>query len=60
MQCNKGGTTDADNWVTHKTSNIVENKSRTLHTVKHETQTYILCPQCYEEEATNGIKYIHR
>ena len=55
MQCTKCGTTDADDWVTHKTSNIVENKSSTLHTVRHETQTYIFCPQCYEEEGINGI-----
>ena len=55
MECCKCGTTDADDWVTHKTSNIVENKSSTLHTVRHETQTYIFCPQCYEEEGINGI-----
>ena len=55
MQCTKCGTTDAPNWVTHKVSNIVENKSSTLHTVKHETNTFIFCPQCYEEEAINAI-----
>ena len=24
-------------------------------TVRHETQTYIFCPQCYEEEGINAI-----
>mgnify|MGYP005657240647 FL=1 len=55
MQCTKCGTTDAPNWITHKVSNIVENKSSTLHTVKHETRTITFCPTCYEEEATNAI-----
>ena len=56
MQCSKCGTTKhQDNWVTHKVSNIVENKSSTLHTVKHETRTITFCPTCYEEEATNAI-----
>ena len=55
MQCTKCGTTDAPNWITHKVSNIVESKSSTLHTVKHETKTFTFCPTCYEEEATNAI-----
>ena len=55
MQCNKCGTTDAPNWITHKVSNIVENKSKTLLSMTHETKTFIFCPTCYEEEATNAI-----
>ena len=55
MQCTKCGVTTADNWVKHKVSNIVETKTGTLHTMKHETNTFIFCPQCYEEEATNAI-----
>ena len=55
MQCTKCGTTDAPNWITHKVSNIVDTKTSTLHTVKHETKTIIFCPTCYEEEATNAI-----
>ena len=55
MQCTKCGTTDAPNWVTHKTSKIVDTKTNTLHTVKHETHTITFCPSCYEEEATNAI-----
>ena len=55
MQCHYCGTTDAPNWVTHKTSTIIDTKTGTLHTVKHETHTIIFCPQCYEEEAINAI-----
>ena len=55
MQCTKCGATDAPNWVTHKTSKIVDTKTSTLHTVKHETHTITFCPTCYEEEATNAI-----
>ena len=54
-QCSKCGTNVADNWVRHKVSNIVEEKKNTIHTVRHETNTIIFCPTCYEEEATNGI-----
>ena len=42
MQCTKCGTTDADDWVTHKTSNIVENKSSTLHTVRQLLEYFCL------------------
>jgi len=55
MKCEICGTTDAPRWITQKWSNIVETKSGTLHTLKHETNTTIFCPQCYEEEATNAI-----
>ena len=55
MQCTKCGTNVADNWVRHKVSNIVEEKKNTIHTVRHETNTIIFCPTCYEEEATNAI-----
>ena len=55
MQCTKCGTTDAPNWVTHKVSNIEDTKTSTLHTIKHATHTFIYCPTCYEEEATNAI-----
>ena len=55
MQCTKCGTTDAPDWITHKHGRIVESKSSTLHTIKHETYTLTYCPKCYEEEATNAI-----
>ena len=45
MQCTKCGTTDAPNWITLQYSDSVED----------ETKTIILCPQCYEKEAINGI-----
>ena len=46
MQCSKCGTTKhQDNWITLQYSDSVED----------ETQTIILCPKCYEEEATNAI-----
>ena len=55
MQCTKCGVTTADNWIKHKVSNIVEQKTGTLHTVKGKTHTLIFCPTCYEEEAINAI-----
>ena len=55
MECCKCGTTDADNWVTESVSRIVDTKQKHLHTVSHETHTVNYCPQCYEEEAINGI-----
>ena len=55
MECCKCGTTNAPNWITEKVKCIVETKNRGLHTVEHQTQTFIYCPQCYEEEATNAI-----
>ena len=42
MQCTKCGTTDAPNWIT-----IVDSLDDNKQT--------ILCPQCYEKEAINGI-----
>ena len=55
MQCTKCGTTDAPHWITEKVSRIVDTKTSTLHTIKHETHTVNFCPTCYEEEATNAI-----
>ncbi len=56
MQCTKCGTTEADNWITEKVSRIVETeKENHIHRIKHETHTVYFCPQCYEEEAINGI-----
>ena len=44
MQCNKCGTTEPQyNWIT------------LIQSAEDETQTIILCPQCYEKEAINGI-----
>ena len=46
MQCSKCGTTKhQNNWITLQYSDSVED----------ETKTIILCPQCYEKEAINGI-----
>jgi len=53
--CTKCHTNTADNWIKHKVSNIVETKKGTLHTMKHETNTFIFCPECYEKEAINAI-----
>ena len=55
MECCKCGTTDAPHWITEKVSRIVDTKQRHLHTIKHETNTFIFSPTCYEEEATNAI-----
>ena len=46
MQCNNCGTTKhQDNWITLQFKDVFE----------EETKTIILCPQCYEKEAINGI-----
>ena len=55
MKCCKCETTDAPHWITEKVSNVVETKNKGLLTFKNRTQTFIYCPQCYEEEAINGI-----
>ena len=55
MQCTKCGTTEADNWITEKVSTIIETKNKGLLTFANRTQTFIFCPECYEEEATNAI-----
>ena len=55
MECCKCETTDAPHWITEKVSNVVETKNKGLLTFENRTQTFIYCPQCYEEEAINGI-----
>ena len=55
MQCCICETTDAPHWITEKVNNIVETNTKGLLTVKNATQTFIYCPTCYEEEATNAI-----
>ena len=49
MQCTKCGTALKDDkvvvhWIDLKSSSIED-----------ESKTYIFCPTCYEEEATNAI-----
>ena len=45
IKCVKCGTATAHNWITLQYSDSAED----------ETKTIILCPQCYEKEAINGI-----
>ena len=44
MQCTKCGVTTADNWIKHKVSNIVEQKTGTLHTIKPVSYTHLTLP----------------
>ena len=55
MQCCKCEATDAPNWITEKVSNMVETNNKGLLTFENRTQTFIFCPECYEEEAINAI-----
>ena len=50
MQCDKCGTALKDNKIVVQWSKAIED----------EAKTFVFCPQCYEKEAINGIKYIHR
>ena len=55
VQCCKCETTNAPHWITEKVSTVVETKNKGLLTFENKTQSFIFCPQCYEEEAINGI-----
>ena len=44
-QCDKCGTTIKDTPIVVQWSDSLE----------YESKTYIFCPKCYEEEATNAI-----
>ena len=45
IKCVKCGTATAPNWITIQYSDSAED----------ETKTFVFCPQCYEQEAINGI-----
>ena len=54
-KCVKCGTEEAPNWITEKVSTMVETNNKGLLTFENRTQTFIFCPECYEEEAINAI-----